>query len=86
MSEQPTVDYHQAKRRARYSRNDWIAWTNRNGTISTAPASADSIKAAMLASGTQERFTMFERRTGASLLINWWMANNIRRQFLRGTR
>ena len=75
---------HTARQRAKYSRYDWAAWTGRDGVGYAAPVSVASIRAAMLATGTQRTFIVYERRTGSGQVVFWWMANNIRRQLLRG--
>ncbi len=79
----PTV--HQiAKRRAKYSRYDWIVWRERTGQWCAAPVSLPSIRMAMLATGTQQTFALYGRRTGHLTPIWWWVANNIRRQLKAG--
>ena len=81
-SEAPTT----AKRRARYSDFDWIAWIGRDGIWRAARASADVVKMAMLATGTQGKIYQYQSRTGWSHMMSWKIANNVRRQLLRGWR
>lgn len=79
-SEAPAI----AKRRARYSDFDWIAWVDRDGIWRAARASAEVVKMAMLATGTQGKIYQYQSRTGWSHMMSWGRANNVRRQLLRG--
>ncbi len=80
-SEAPAI----AARRARYSDYDWIVWCDRDGTWRAARASAEVVKTAMLATGTQGQIYQYQSRTGWSHMMNWWIANNVRRRLERGS-
>lgn len=79
------MTFEEAKRKARYGHRDWIAYRN-NGESVYEPASAESIKAAMLATGTQKSFTLIGANDAVLLKMSWWIANNVRMQFIRGYR
>lgn len=72
----------EAKRKARYGHKDWIAYKSRAGEMVFALANADSIKAAMLATGTQQPFTLISANDAILMKMSWWIANNVRRQFI----
>ncbi len=67
------------KRKARYGHRPWIAW--KEGDMGRAePATAGTIKAAMLATGTREHFTGFDT-TGTGHVLHWrgaltWLRNS----------
>jgi hypothetical protein len=70
----------QAKRKARYGHKDWLIWRDRQGVLHTAVSNYDNFKSAMLATGTQGRFTVLEANTAVGFTINWrvgvaWIAN-----------
>lgn len=48
-----------ARRKARYGHRDQVVWRDQSGALHTARVSAASLKAAMLATGTQGRFTVY---------------------------
>src|SRR4051812_7729055 len=50
--------FEQAKRKARYGHRDWLVWTDCAVGQIAAPRTAESIKAAMLATGSQRPFFM----------------------------
>lgn len=79
-SEAPAI----AKRRARYSDYDWIAWRDRDGTWRAARASAEAVKIAMLAVGTQGKIYQYQSRTGWPHMMSWKIANNVRCHLERG--
>ena len=60
------------KRKARYGHRPWIVWQE-NGAGHAEPATAETIKAAMLATGTQEHFTGFDP-SGTGHVLRWRMA------------
>ena len=75
-----------ARRRARFSRYDWVAWFDRSGMKRAARISPEAIKSAMLAAGTQGSIVQYQARTGTPCMLTWWMANNVRRQLINGWR
>ncbi len=80
------MTFDEARRKARYGHRDWIAYTDKDGESIYTPASADTLKAAMLATGTQRSFTMICASDGILMKMSWWIANNVRMQFVRGYR
>ncbi len=80
------MDFAEAKRKARYGHRDWIAYKTRDGNDVYAPASAATLKEAMLATGTQKAFLMICANSGHLMKMSWWLANNVRRQFVLGYR
>lgn len=67
------------RRKAKYGHRDWLFWKDRNGEPCAALCTKDSIKAAMLASGTQGVFLLYSRY-GGSMLGSWslgalWLRN-----------
>jgi hypothetical protein len=50
-----------ARRRARYGHRNWIVWVNRGGVTCAAPASADTLKRAILDTGTQGLFYLYSK-------------------------
>lgn len=73
-----------ARTKARYGHHDWVRWADKQDQHHTERLSAASIKAAMLAVGTQGMIFLYAANTGTSHILNWWIANNIRRQYLAG--
>jgi hypothetical protein len=65
-----------AVRKARYGRRDWLHWRDRTGQMRVAPATADSIKAALLACGTQKSFTLVAANTAVFHRMTWAVAIN----------
>lgn len=73
-----------ASRKARYGHRDWIAWTDREGTLQTAPKSAETVKRALLAVGTKGQWYLVDRSTGTLNLMDWPIGINVIRQARRG--
>lgn len=63
-----------AQRRARYGRRDWIIWHGASHGWMAAPMSKEVIKTAMLAQGTQGRFSLASRHDGTLQLVRWRFA------------
>ena len=63
----PQDAHNLAARKARYAHQTWIAWGS-----NAARATPETIKAAMLATGTQGNFTGYMGTTGFK--IGWGMA------------
>jgi hypothetical protein len=81
MSKQQTP-FTQARHNARYSHKPWIAWVNRQDEQTCAKCSAETIKRAMLDVGTQGYIYLYDGG-GFAQMLDWWTANNLRRQNIR---
>lgn len=66
--------YALARRKARYGHRDWVIWQDRDGNWHTDRYSRASLKAAMLAVGTQGHFTVLAASTAVGHRYNWPMA------------
>lgn len=66
--------FETAKRNARYGHKDWICWRSKDGQQCAAPKSYASIKAAMLANGTQKKMSMYQGSNGVGWLYSWNVA------------
>lgn len=66
-----------ARRMARQGHRDWLCWMDRNGNRFAARCTAANLKAAMLATGTQGRFTRYEASTGTALSSSSWSVATI---------
>ena len=76
----------EAQRKARYGRRDWVMWIDKCGMRHAAPKSVESVKAALLATGTQGTFAIYDKNTELPHLINWRIGVNVmRHQQLFGT-
>lgn len=58
---------------AKYGHRDWLSWTDRNGLVHSERKTATAIKQALLDTGTQRKFHLFEASTGIGHLISWRM-------------
>jgi hypothetical protein len=59
------------QRKSLYGRRDWLHWRDRAGQEHVAVRSADSIKAALLATGTKGDFRLVSR--GVMQKVRWQM-------------
>lgn len=59
---------------AKYGRRDWLSWFDRNGDKQSAPKTTNSIKKAMLDTGTQGTFILLTAGNGHGMIITWRMA------------
>ena len=66
-----------AKRKARYSHRDWLFWKDRNGTSHSARRDSATLKAAMLASGTQGKWFIVQASTGTLVKGFWRLGINL---------
>lgn len=73
-----------ARDTARQSRYDQIVWTERDGTRREGRVTAESVKAALLASGTKRRFTVYSARTAVANSLNWSLGVRYLRNLVRG--
>jgi hypothetical protein len=69
-----------ARVKAKYGHRDWVVWRDRDGEIHAAVSNYENFKAAMLAVGTQGRFTVLAASTGIGHTIRWqvavaWLSN-----------
>lgn len=78
--------FAEAEHRSRFGHRKWVAYRDRTGEWVAERASAESLKRAMLATGTQmyRDGTCFLIDGGAATIGFWWMLNNVRRQYVRG--
>jgi hypothetical protein len=73
-----------AVRKARHGHRDWLYWRDRAGQAQIGPATAENLKAAMLACGTQKSFTLIEGNTTRFHKMTWPIAVTHRAHALRG--
>jgi len=89
MNATPSTAHSLAERKARYGHRYWIVY-RLNGELRAECASAESLKAALLASGTQGKFTAYTPSTATPLRVGWRiginMMHNARRGYLNGAR
>lgn len=70
-----------AKRKAMYGHRTWTVWVDKQGVRHAALFNKASIKAAMLAVGTQGTFYMCEENSEHLYLMTWGLgALNLRRR------
>lgn len=72
-----------ASRKSRYGHYPHLVWIGKDGQHRTARLSVLSLKAAMLATGTQGTFTLYTRGTG--MMSDWSLACMWLRHLKRGT-
>jgi hypothetical protein len=70
--------YELANRKSRYGHRDWLVWKGRNGQYHAELTTRDSFKAALLAVGTQGRFTLCGS-DGVRYYMTWPVAITWRR-------
>lgn len=63
-----------ANRKAKHGHKDWIVWEGVNGIWHTEAVSAKSLKSAMLATGTQGRFTKVCASNAHRWTMTWRLA------------
>lgn len=63
--------YQVARHKARYGHKDWFAWLGKDGQRYAARANAETCKMAMLASGTQGKFTRYSSDGWGTSNIDW---------------
>lgn len=69
-----------ARRRAEFGTFEWVMWKGRDGVLRATHATAETVKVAMLAVGTQGRIRI---TVGSHMLMHGWKsANNVRLQLL----
>jgi hypothetical protein len=65
------IAYAEAQRKARFGHRDWVYWTSADSVGMAAPASRESVKAALLDIGTRGRFLILAGSTGVGHLQRW---------------
>lgn len=80
----PESAFGAAARKARYGHKDWIIWRERDGREQAAPCTADAIKSALLAVGTQGRFVRLSASTATGASIRWKLGLTMLRNCRRG--
>lgn len=68
-----------AQRKARYGRRNWLVWTNQAGERCCAPVTRESLKAALLAHGTQGGdMVLIHQNCGSGQFLGWAGAMRLR--------
>lgn len=73
--------------KARYGHRTWVMYLGRDGLWHGARATADTLKRAMLATGTKMADNHSCTIVGADgnfTIGFWWLVNNMRRQYMHG--
>lgn len=65
-----------AKRMSRYGHKDWIVYRDRNGALNARRISAESVKLALLAVGTQGKFTLIPGDGSHNWIVSWHLGIN----------
>lgn len=65
--------WHTAERKARYGGKCWIAWLDKNGVRRADHKNYETIKEAMLQTGTQGNFRFYDRN--GAMLVTWEIAS-----------
>lgn len=60
-----------AKRKARYGHHAWITWKSRDGQKYAARCTPETVKMAMLASGTQGKFVKYQASDSTGMIVDW---------------
>lgn len=63
-----------AARKARYGHRTWISWKGRDGQQYAARCTPETVKQAMLATGTQNKFMLYAPNGAAGMLVWWGLA------------
>lgn len=75
--------YQDVLRKARFGRRDWIVWRSREHEFRAEPKSPDSVKQALLDSGTQGNWSLI-CAGGTPMKGFWWLGINLLAQMKRG--
>jgi hypothetical protein len=73
------MNIQEVQRKARFGHRNWLMWQGE-----AAPLNAESLKRALLASGTQKHFYMIEANTGVGYILRWPEGVRMWRNALRG--
>jgi hypothetical protein len=79
------LSYQDVTRKARFGHRDWVVYRDNTGLV-TEPATAATVKAAMLATGTQGSWTLVGANDGHGMRMTWRLGMNVYRQFVKGWR
>lgn len=72
LNSETTADFDAVlARKVRFGRTDWAVWRDANGTFYAARLCAASIKAAMLATGTKRKWTIYSAGSGRRFAQSW---------------
>ena len=74
MNEIVTADnsaFEIARRKSRYGHSSWLVFRRKDGSYVAASYSAQAIKAALLAGGTQGRFSWYDSTGVAHICRSW---------------
>jgi hypothetical protein len=71
------MTFEEARRKAKYSHKDWINWRDKNGVQQYARMTVETVKAAMLATGTKGYWTVIGASTGICYRTGWRVGVNI---------
>ena len=63
-----------ARTKSRYGHRSWIVWKARDGKKCAARCSPETVKLAMLASGTQGEFVKYQANDSTGMMVDWSMA------------
>ena len=80
----PEGVFEVAARKARYGHKDWIVWRGRDGREQAALCTADAIKSALMAVGTQGRFVRLAASTATGTSTCWRLGLIMLRNCRRG--
>ena len=76
--------FGEARRKARYGHRDWFVWVDRQGNPVIQAVTAESIKRAMLDTGTQHSFIYMSGMCSDVLFrVSWTYASRMLREVLR---
>jgi hypothetical protein len=68
-----------AERKARYGHRDWLYWVDRSGTLHVERKSVQSLKQALLDSGTNHYFVEIGANTAVRFICSWTIGLNMLR-------
>lgn len=80
----PNTVFDMACRKARYGHKDWIVWDDRDGSQRAALCTADAIKSALMAMGTQGRFFRISANDAVGTIVRWRLGLRMLRNCRRG--
>lgn len=66
-----------ARRKAQYGHRSWCVWRMKNGSVCAARVSPEVVKEALLAVGTQGRFTFYSASDSIPTSVGWRIGINI---------
>lgn len=72
------------QRKARYGHKDWVIWKDRDGSYRAAPKSIESVKSALLATGTNGDWDLIGANDAWTMNCSWKMGLNMLKQMRYG--